>query len=107
MPPGFNSADKPHKERPPYFGRRGGHKVLGDLASLQRVAAETATATEDTVRPARAGSNSQGLRVSAYEEIAGNQFGGSDVDETLLEALTDYVKRQRKRLGLSEESKAS
>jgi hypothetical protein len=30
-----------------------------------------------------------------------------EVDETLLEALSDYVKRQRKRLGLPDEPKSS
>lgn len=53
----------------------------------------------------------EGERVVFTEESDPQRYvkliANGDVDETMLDALSDYVKRQRKRLGLSEESKPS
>lgn len=47
----------------------------------------------------------EGERVVFTEEADPQRYiklvASGDVDETLLDALTDYVKRQRKRLGLT------
>jgi hypothetical protein len=53
----------------------------------------------------------EGERVVFTEESDTQRYiklvASGEVDETLLEALSDYVKRQRKRLGLPDEPKSS
>jgi hypothetical protein len=62
-------------------------------------------ATRSTVPPARSGVRlMEGERVVFTEESDPTRYikliASGDIDETLLDALTDYVKRQRKRLNL-------
>src|SRR5258705_431410 len=53
----------------------------------------------------------EGERVVFIEETNPQQYvklvASGDVDETLLDALQDYVKRQKKRLGISEPDRRS